>query len=344
MINVTHNVSKGCEIKLRKVTLDDIARELGVSKSTVSRAISGKGRIGSSTKSEILDYVERIHFGPNTIAKGLAESKSKNIGLILTPDFIGLDVYIYQGFLKGITEITFEMGYDIIMCQILNNEASNLKRIIENRKVDGIILCGNHFPVCVIDYLNIAGIPFVIAGLSQYDNITHIDFNHREACREFTNVLILMGIKKTALIGGDVKYVKNQHQLNGYEDAIRERKITIHQDMIYMDIESFIKIEIVIEDILSKKAECIICMDPIICEKVLIVLEKKSIKIPDDIKVACFCNSKSLTYNNITCLNFDTKELGAAVVKALIKQINNDEMELNCPLEYEIILKESTNF
>ena len=57
-------------------TIEDIARELGVSKTTVSRAISGKGRIGKETKERVLAYIEEHDYKPNVIAKGLAQSKT----------------------------------------------------------------------------------------------------------------------------------------------------------------------------------------------------------------------------------------------------------------------------
>lgn len=327
---------------MRKLILDDIAKELNVSKSTVSRAISGKGRIGLSTKAKILEYVEKVHYSPNTIAKGLAESKSNNIGLILRGDNTELDFCSFQDFVKGITETTSEMGYDILMSLISENEPLNMISMIENRKVDGIILYGTQFSVNVVEYLKNSGIPFVMAGASPYNDVLNIDYNHREASKELTTMLILLGLKKIALIGGNRKLAINQCRLNGYEDAIREQMIDIQRDLIYMDLKSSVKAESIVKNLLDKKVDCIMCMDEVVCEKVLFILRKNNVNIPKDIKIACYGNSKILMYNNITCLQFDSRKLGILAMGALLNYINNEEAEKSYPLEYEIRLKEST--
>ena len=71
----------------KNLTINDIAEELGVSKTTVSRAISGKGRIGAETRKKVLAYIEEHNYRPNVIAKGLAQNKTYNLGLALPGDY-----------------------------------------------------------------------------------------------------------------------------------------------------------------------------------------------------------------------------------------------------------------
>ena len=67
----------------KKMTIHDVADQLGVSISTVSRAISGKGRIGSATRKKVLDFIEAHDYHPNGIAKSLAQAKTNNIAMII---------------------------------------------------------------------------------------------------------------------------------------------------------------------------------------------------------------------------------------------------------------------
>ncbi len=71
----------------RNLTIADIAQELGVSKTTVSRAISGKGRIGEGTRNRVLQYIEAHNYSPNVMAKGLAQKKTYNLGMTLPGDY-----------------------------------------------------------------------------------------------------------------------------------------------------------------------------------------------------------------------------------------------------------------
>ena len=68
----------------QNLTIDDIARNLGVSKTTVSRAISGKGRISEATRAKVTEYIQQCNYRPSAAAKGLAESKTYNLALVLT--------------------------------------------------------------------------------------------------------------------------------------------------------------------------------------------------------------------------------------------------------------------
>ena len=89
----------------KNITITDVAEALGVSKTTVSRAISGKGRIGEETKQKVLAYIEENNYTPNVIAKSLAQSKTYNIGVVLPGNYALMDLPFFQEALLGIQEI-----------------------------------------------------------------------------------------------------------------------------------------------------------------------------------------------------------------------------------------------
>ena len=124
----------------KNITIADVAQALGVSKTTVSRAISGKGRIGKETKERVLAYIEEHDYKPNVIAKGLAQSKTYNLCAVMPGDDDVVDLTFVQECLFGIREIAGIMGYDILLSICKNDDISSLERIIANHKVDGVIL------------------------------------------------------------------------------------------------------------------------------------------------------------------------------------------------------------
>lgn len=79
------------EEEKRIYTIDDIARELGVSKTTVSRAISGKGRIGQATRERVLAFIKEHDYRPNVVARGLAQRKTYNIALLMPKDYVATE-------------------------------------------------------------------------------------------------------------------------------------------------------------------------------------------------------------------------------------------------------------
>ena len=124
----------------KNITISDVAEALGVSKTTVSRAISGKGRIGEETRQKVLSYIEEHDYKPNVIAKGLAQSKTFNLCVVMPGDYALVDLPFFQEVISGIQEIAGLHEYDILLCICKENDISGLERIISNHKVDGVIL------------------------------------------------------------------------------------------------------------------------------------------------------------------------------------------------------------
>lgn len=137
----------------KNITIADVAEALGVSKTTVSRAISGKGRIGQETRDRVLKYIEEHDYKPNVIAKGLAQSKTYNLCVVMPGDYDVVDLTFFQECLFGIQEIAGIMEYDILLSICKNNDISSLERIISNRKVDGVILMRTFVEDRQIEYL-----------------------------------------------------------------------------------------------------------------------------------------------------------------------------------------------
>lgn len=328
----------------KKITIDDIARDLGVSKTTVSRAISGKGRIGKETVERVNEYIRKCNYKPNVIAKGLAQSKTFNIGMIMPGDYELVDLPFFQRCMMGVCEVASAMDYDVVISMVNGNDMSQLERILDNHKVDGFILSRTLVEDTPAKLLKERGIPFVTVGTSAEKDIIQVDNDHRGACKELTGILLARGIEKIALIGGNRNHVVTQKRLNGYMDAYEEMKKKPDRKMIYMDAESKIRIEQVIDDLLPQKADCILCMDDSICAHVLTKLKKEKIKVPQDMKVASFYNSTILESNtpSITSLQFDVLELGRVACQTLLNRIDGKEVENRTLLGYEISLKEST--
>ena len=92
-------------MKSENITISDIAEALGVSKTTVSRAISGKGRIGEETRKKVLDYIEKCDYKPNVIARGLAQSKTFNLCVVMPGNYAIVDLPFFQEVIAGIQEI-----------------------------------------------------------------------------------------------------------------------------------------------------------------------------------------------------------------------------------------------
>lgn len=328
----------------KNITIADVAEALGVSKTTVSRAISGKGRIGKETRDRVLQYIEEHDYKPNVIAKGLAQSKTYNLCVVMPGDYDVVDLTFFQECLFGIQEIAGIMEYDILLSICKTNDISSLERIISNRKVDGVILMRTFVEDAQIEYLQSKNVPFVTIGSSNYKGVIQVDHNHKSACKELTSIILMKGMKKIALVGGDENHVVTQSRLRGFREAYEKMGETIDPSMLFLNLDNNVMIDKIVEEILERKTECILCMDDAVCSRVLKKLREKHISVPKDIRVASFYNSSVLENNvpSITSLSFDAKELGMVACKTVLDVIDGQEVSARTLLPYEVVLKEST--
>ena len=328
----------------KNITIADVAEALGVSKTTVSRAISGKGRIGNVTKEKVMNYITEHNYKPNVIAQGLAKSKTFNIGVVMPVDYCLVDLPFFQNCIAGLHEIAASLGYDILLTICNNVDMTHLDRIVSNRKVDGVILMRTMVEDKAVVLLKNRKIPFVVVGSTNYEHVIQVDHTHKEGCRELTSILLMRQMKRIALIGGNENYVVTQNRLKGFKEAFADLKIPFQQDLVYMNQDNSVMIENIVEDILKKNVDCIACMDDNICSTVLNKLKKEGISVPGQMRVASFFNSMILENSvpSITSLAFDVKELGMVTCRTLIDSIEGKDVEEVTMLGYEVVLKEST--
>lgn len=328
----------------KNLTIGDIAQELGVSKTTVSRAISGKGRIGDQTRKKVLDYIEKHHYSPNVVAKGLAQNKTFNLGMVLPGDYSVVELPFFQKCMLGVSRIASARGYDVLLSMVTAENITQLKRAVTNRKIDGAILTRTLADDAPMRYLKENGVPFVAIGSTNDRSAVQIDNDHRSACREMTENLLERGITKIALIGGDERYIVTHSRLLGFEDAFAARNEWNGSRQVFLNVKDSQEVERLTDRLLSEKVECIVGMDDFLCSCVLNVLQQRQIAIPEQMQVVSFYDSTMLEYRTptITSIRFDVEELGHKACELLLGMLEEEDVEKRTLLGYEVHMRGST--
>lgn len=327
----------------KKFTIDDVARELELSKTTVSRAISGKGRVGMATRDRVLAYIDKIGYRPSNIARGLANSRTYNIAFVMPGDSRSSEMPFFQKCLWGISNLAAHYDYDVMVAIIIDGNISQMERLVKNNKIDGVILGRNYLNDPAEKYLRNMKVPFVIIGSSSKDGVIQVDNNHTEACCKLTERILEKGYSKVALIGGDMRTVVNQQRLNGFKNAFENRNISIDEKLNYLDLNTGNEIESAVDDIIKNKADCIVCMDDSICAQVVTKLEKEGIVFPKEIGLASFYDSSLLEHikPGVTAISYDVQELGEKACHILIDTIEEQNEQVRTLLGYSLLIKNS---
>lgn len=327
-----------------KLTIKDVAESLGVSESTVSRAISGKGRIGEATRRRVFDYIEEHNYMPGIGSNGLISGRTRNICWVMPGDCNVVEIPFFQQCMTGLLEVTETFGYNLLVTSSSQNDISHLENLVGNHKADGIVLARTNVDDLAIGFLKGKKVPFLAIGSYDDENVLRVDHDHKAACKEFTSMLLLKGCERIGLLGGNKRLIVNLSRYAGYEEAMLQAGRSAEPGLVYMDIENYVAAEIAVEELLRKKVDCLLCTDDAICLYVLNKLNKENIEVPHAVKVGSFYDS-SLLENRIpaiSSIDFDACELGRNAGKILIDYMEGKEVNTSNLFGYEIRLKEST--
>lgn len=328
------------------MTIDDIALALGVSKTTVSRAISGKGRISAGTTERVLDYINEHNYKPNAVARGLAKNRTFNIGVVWPGDYEAVDLPFFKRCMIGMSQVTAVRGYDILVSLMVDNSIDNLRRIVEDHKVDGVVLTRTLIHDEPARFLKESGIPFVVIGSSDDPELVQVDSDNFDACEELTSILLGKGYRNLALLGGGSNHVISRTRRQGFESAFHKAGVDLDPSRIYMDVSvrGSLEVENILEELLQQHVDGVVCMDDLLAATVISVCRKRGIRIPQDLRIASFYNSSILdnTVPAVTSILFNDGMLGQTAAKTLLKLIEGENPGNQMLKNYQIILREST--
>lgn len=325
------------------VTIADIAEKLGVSKSTVSRAINCKGRIGAETRRKILEMAESCNYIPNSMAKGLVLRRTFNIGVVIPRDADKGDIPFFQNCLVGLSEIAYKLDYDVVLVVQSGNDITPLRRLVTNRKVDGVILTRLEENDESVKFLKKEGIPFLVFGTSDDEDLYQIDSDQVSGCFEMTKFMISKGCCRVAVLGGNKNYRVNGFRFKGFEDACISSGISLDGCTVLWGMDTQQALDNALPGLLKENPQCLVCMDDAICVYVLKWLRQNEYEVPADIQVISFYDNQVLENNTppVTALNVNVSSFTGAAGKILAGLIEGKEVPKRTTVNYELKIRES---
>jgi len=318
-------------VKFEPVTIKDIAKALGLSTSTVSRALRGSYEISNDTKKLVLEYAEKINYRPNPIALSLKERRSRSIGVIV-PEIAN---NFFSQAINGIESIAYNRGYHVIISQSHESYEREMVNVhhLASRSVDGLLvsLSSETTDLTHFTELHEKGLPIVFVDRITNEINTHkVIVNNYAGAFMITEHLIRKGFKRIALITLAPHISITKERLQGYKDALLKNKIVFddnlvqycnHGGMILEEIEeAVIKLQK-----LKQKPDAIFTSGDRLTTGCLSTLQKSGLKVPDEIAVAGFTNTNIPELFNppITTIRQPAFEMGQTATELLIEMIES---------------------
>ena len=328
----------------KPIDITQIAQALGVSNTTVSRAISGNGRISAATRQRVLDYVKAHNYTPSMMARGLVKRCSYNISLVISTQFSDFELPFLRKVMRSVYQVAGDSDYDVLLTLVGENETRPVERLLDNRKIDGLILTRTLERDPLIPLLKARKVPFVAIGQPEDDQVLSVDHDQVGGCREMTSLLLMKGMKHIALLGGSMLYTVNQSRLEGFRQAYVKMGQKIDENLLFLELESDdLRMEAV-QQAVERGADCILCMDERLAQLTLNMLKQLNLRVPQDIRLASLYDNENLvnTVPPISAVQFNADILGLKATQQLLCALQGQPVETRMELGYQVSLREST--
>lgn len=340
-------------VKFETVTIKDIARALGLSTSTVSRALRGSYEISPETKKLVLEYAEKINYRPNPIALSLKERKSRSIGVVVSE----IANTFFSQAINGIESIAYNRGYHVIISQTHESfERENVTiQHLASRSVDGLLvsLSNETTDLSPLKQLHDKGLPVVFFDRVSDEINTHkVIANNIKGAFDATTHLIKKGFKRIAHVTSSPHLSITRERLQGYKDALLQHGLAYdeklisychHGGMIYTEVE-----EAVLKLLAAKQApDAFVAASDRITTSCLAALRAAGKKIPDEIGLIGFTNTTmaELLNPSLSAVRQPAFDMGQMATELLIQIIESKrpvtEFETRV-LDTELFTREST--
>jgi len=315
------------------VRIDDVAVALGVSKGTVSRAITGHGRIAEATRQRVLDYMAAHDFHPNTIAQSLSRRRTMNLAFTVPSGRELTQLPFFLQCLVGARGEATAQAYDIL---VVNNTDADVRRVVRQQKVDGVIVSRNLVDSQMLEYLLTTDMPFLLIGTTDLPGVLQIDNDNRAACRELTRLLLARWDGRPGLIAGASSHLVSRARAEGFADAAGDAPVVWEA----VDEPSVIA---AFHALRGQGVTAFFCEDDLICGYLENNLRAGRLGIdPDSVTVASFYDSPTLEALNpeVPVVHFDAYELGARAARMLLARLGGQDVG-NVTLPYTIVARDN---
>ncbi len=326
-------------MKSRPITIKDIARELKISPSTVSRALKNHPDISEETRRAVNELARKSNYQPNAVALSLKQRRSNTIGVII-PEIVH---YFFSSVISGIEDVAYDAGFNVIICQSnekYDREAVNVRTLLANR-VDGILVSISKETQ---NYDHLYKVRESEVPLVFYDRVVpgfeadQVIIDDLEAAYHATKHLIEGGRKEIVHFAGPQNLLIGQLRCEGYMKAMQEAGLKVKDEWI-VEADNFEKGRIAIIKFLEEKMsfDGIFAVNDLTAIGAMQTLQKRGIKIPDEIAIVGFSDGRlsGITEPALTSVDQHGYEMGTIATEILLKRIMSGQLEI--PFEKRVL-------
>lgn len=331
----------------KSVTIKDIAKEVIMSVSTVSRALNGCGDLSKETRDKILQVAQEMGYIRNEAATNLRQGRRKVIGVIV-PDM--QESFFYFIF-KEIQRELNAIGWNVLVA-FTDDNAEVERRCLQfmfEKNVDGIIMgvCDAYANTAFIQSLIDKNIPFVFFDRLPFGiKAPMVNIDNEKAVFSITELLIEEGYKHIAHIKAPHKFLYAEERYRGFRQAME--KVSHYDDSLVFEAKELsMEVGASLADVIIEKLDtidAIVACDDAIALGLMHELQKRGFNIPRDVAITGVGGSFIARYvlPELTTIEYPLAEIGKQAAKMIINKMDGDIDDVCVNFQYKIVEREST--
>jgi len=327
--------------------LKDLARELGVSIATVSRALRSSPEIGQDMQTKVKELAKLRNYRPNPFAQSLRKEAPRVIGVVV-PNLV---THYYAAVLDGIEDEARKEGYSVISANTHEDTEAEI-RAIDNfisLHVEGIIACLSQNTTDYSHFEEIAnmGIPLVFFGRTCLtDRFSSVTANGDEAAFQATQHLIDTGSRRIAFIGGPNHLDMVKRRKHGYLEALRENRIPIDRNLVACEKIDYQWAMDTTTRLLQQedRPDAILAFNDIITFAAFTAIKQLGLRIPEDVALIGFTDDVHAQYvtPRMSAIEDQSRLMGQTACRLLLKNIGGDAKIYREIVPQKLVIRETS--
>jgi LacI family transcriptional regulator len=333
---------------MKTLTLEEIGKMAGVSRSTVSRVLNNQANVSEDVRQKVKGIIKDTGFSPNTAARTLVSQKTYVIGLVIpqTVQAFFADPY-FARITQGIAQATNQNNYTLSLFLFDTQEVENrlIPLITRPGFIDGLIVQATSENDNVSSRISNGTVPFIFAGRPMgHEEVNYIDVDNIRGAKIAVNHLASLGKKRIGTITGNLEISPGIDRKTGYIEGLKENNLPIDEDLI---VEADFTQEggyQAVEHLLKYKPDALFIASDQMAIGALRRLKELNISVPEDIAIVGYDDLPPAQYADpkLTTIKQPILRFGEAVVSMLMKKMNNVlPLHENNILDVELIIRDS---
>ncbi len=335
----------------RRPTIKDVARQAGLSLSTVSLVMNQSGYVSDETRIRVLDVVKELGYHPSRVARGLASKTSGNIGFILSDDHFSSAEPFYTRIFLGSEFEARNHNFYILLTTVSgkNGSVGTIPRFLLEGNVDGVLIAGK-ISVKLVEYIERLGLPLV---LIDYElpgkRFSSVLIDNRKGAHLAVQHLAHLGHNRIAFIAGDIRHPSIAERLKAYQETLQELGLPLDERLVVTSepdtrmengnaaaITLFAQGGDLMVVFAANDAMAIGCMQ---------YAKKRGLRIPEDLAIVGFDDIESATHVEppLTTVRVFKEEMGTLAMQRMVSAVKSKTKTIvNTYVPVELIVRSST--